>query len=130
MVLVLVVACVYMYVDFFSGLVSSTLYLSMAILTNHWYYKFHGTPFYNTYFNIMVALHIVGWLAQFVGHGVFEGRAPALLDNLLQVFVAPDFVVIEVMFMLGYKPEVQREAHKMIDRNIADYRASKSKKAT
>lgn len=23
------------------------------------------------------------WIAQFVGHGVFEKRAPALLDNLL-----------------------------------------------
>ncbi|KAJ3031494.1 UNVERIFIED_CONTAM: hypothetical protein HDU68_003434 [Siphonaria sp. JEL0065] len=31
-----------------------------------------------------LGLHIVAWLIQFVGHGVFEKRAPALLDNLLQ----------------------------------------------
>lgn len=30
-----------------------------------------------------VIVHIVCWIAQFVGHGVFEKRAPALLDNLL-----------------------------------------------
>ena len=30
-----------------------------------------------------IGLHIVCWLAQFYGHGVHEGRAPALLDNLL-----------------------------------------------
>lgn len=26
----------------------------------------------------------MSWIAQFIGHGAFEGRAPALLDNLLQ----------------------------------------------
>lgn len=37
------------------------------------------------------------WVAQFVGHGVFEGRAPALLDNLFQAFfMAPVFVLLEV----------------------------------
>ena len=28
-------------------------------------------------------LHIVSWVMQFIGHGVAEGRSPALLDNLL-----------------------------------------------
>ena len=28
--------------------------------------------------------HVIGWIAQFIGHGVFEGRKPALMDNLLQ----------------------------------------------
>lgn len=28
-------------------------------------------------------LHGVSWVAQFLGHGVAEKRAPALLDNLL-----------------------------------------------
>jgi hypothetical protein len=27
---------------------------------------------------------LFGWLSQFAGHGFAEGRAPALLDNLLQ----------------------------------------------
>lgn len=36
-----------------------------------------------------LALHLVGWAAQvFVGHAIFEQRAPALLDNLQQVRAA------------------------------------------
>lgn len=29
------------------------------------------------------SVHAATWCAQFVGHGVYEKRAPALLDNLL-----------------------------------------------
>ena len=28
-------------------------------------------------------LHMVSWVMQFIGHGVAEGRSPALLDNIL-----------------------------------------------
>lgn len=39
-----------------------------------------------------IALHVVCWLAQFAGHGVWEGRKPALLDNLFEaLFMAPFF---------------------------------------
>jgi uncharacterized membrane protein YGL010W len=34
-------------------------------------------------FMIMLSINILMWASQFVGHGVFEGRKPALLDNLL-----------------------------------------------
>jgi 2-hydroxy fatty acid dioxygenase len=38
-----------------------------------------------TRFNIIsiFVLHYFSWGVQFVGHGVFEKRAPALLDNIL-----------------------------------------------
>jgi len=29
------------------------------------------------------------WVAQFIGHGLFEGRAPALFTNLVQVVLSP-----------------------------------------
>jgi 2-hydroxy fatty acid dioxygenase len=29
--------------------------------------------------------NVASWIAQFMGHGFAEGRAPALLDNLFQV---------------------------------------------
>jgi len=48
-------------------------------------------------------LFIGGWILQLVGH-VFEGRKPALADNLFQIFVAPIFLAAEVFFALGYKP--------------------------
>jgi uncharacterized membrane protein YGL010W len=31
---------------------------------------------------ITIGVHVATWLAQFYGHGVHEGRSPALLDNL------------------------------------------------
>ena len=50
-------------------------------------------------------LFIGGWMLQLVGH-VFEGRKPALADNLFQIFVAPIFLAAEVFFALGYKPRL------------------------
>jgi uncharacterized membrane protein YGL010W len=66
-------------------------------------------------------LFIGGWIFQLVGH-VFEGRKPALADNLFQIFVAPIFLAAEVFFALGYKPrlhrEVQRRAEEMRNRAL------------
>ena len=50
-------------------------------------------------------LFVGGWILQLVGH-LFEGRKPALADNLFQIFVAPIFLCAEVFFALGYKPEL------------------------
>src|SRR5438477_9384732 len=62
------------------------------------------------------ALFVGGWILQLVGH-VFEGRKPALADNLFQIFVAPIFLAAEVFFALGYKPTlhsaVQQRALRM-----------------
>ena len=61
-------------------------------------------------------LFVGGWALQLVGH-VYEGRKPALVDNLFQIFVAPIFLAAEVFFALGYKPnlheEVQQRALRM-----------------
>jgi uncharacterized membrane protein YGL010W len=50
-------------------------------------------------------LFVGGWILQLVGH-VFEGRKPALTDNLFQIFVAPIFLCAELFFALGYKPKL------------------------
>jgi uncharacterized membrane protein YGL010W len=51
-----------------------------------------------------LVLFVGGWALQFVGH-LFEGRRPALVDNLFQsIFIAPIFLAAEVFFALGYKP--------------------------
>jgi uncharacterized membrane protein YGL010W len=47
-----------------------------------------------------------GWIIQLVGH-VFEGRKPALVDNLWQIFAAPLFLCAEVFFALGYRPALR-----------------------
>jgi uncharacterized membrane protein YGL010W len=50
-------------------------------------------------------LFVGGWILQLLGH-VFEGRKPALADNLFQIFIAPIFLCAELFFALGYKPKL------------------------
>ncbi len=54
---------------------------------------------------------VASWIFQFVGHGVWEKRRPALMDNLFQVFVAPMFIVSETAFALGFKKALERDVH-------------------
>lgn len=65
-----------------------------------------------------LVLFVGGWALQLWGH-VFEGRKPALVDNLFQVFVAPIFLAAEVFFALGYKPRL----HEAVQRRALEMRA-------
>ena len=40
---------------------------------------------------------------------MFEGRKPALADNLFQIFIAPIFLVAELFFALGLKRDVRKK---------------------
>ncbi|KAI9925008.1 hypothetical protein ASPWEDRAFT_54434 [Aspergillus wentii DTO 134E9] len=72
-------------------------------------------------------IHIVSWLAQFVGHGAFERRAPALLDNLVQaILLAPLFVWMEILFFLGYRPELKARYDKNVEKEIAAFKKQKN----
>ncbi len=51
---------------------------------------------------LFAVLFVGGWIIQLIGHA-FEGRKPALADNLLQVLIAPVFLVTEVAFALGLR---------------------------
>lgn len=52
-----------------------------------------------------------GWVIQLVGH-LYEGRKPALVDNIFQIFVAPIFLCAEIFFALGYKPALHAAVQK------------------
>jgi 2-hydroxy fatty acid dioxygenase len=74
---------------------------------------------------IAIGVFIVSWIAQFIGHGAFEGRAPALLDNLVQALVlAPFFVWMEALFKLGYRPELRARVDKEVEKEVEKYRRS------
>lgn len=76
-----------------------------------------------------VGIHIVSWLAQFVGHGKFEGRAPALLDNLVQaLLLAPLFVWMEILFFFGYRRELKQRMDKNVEVEIEKFRKEKEQK--
>lgn len=57
---------------------------------------------------------IVGWIIQLTGH-VFEGKKPALADNLMQIFNAPLFLTIELAFLFGFL----KELNEYIEQNLA-----------
>lgn len=55
---------------------------------------------------VFAASWVVGWGFQFLGHGVWEKRRPALMDNLTQVFIAPIFLIAEIAFSLGRRKDL------------------------
>jgi uncharacterized membrane protein YGL010W len=55
-----------------------------------------------------IGAFVVGWVIQFVGH-FFEGRKPAFVDDLVGLVVGPLFVMAEVAFAAGFRPEVHDE---------------------
>jgi uncharacterized membrane protein YGL010W len=56
-------------------------------------------------FSVFLTTFVLGWIIQLVGH-VFEGRRPALVDNIFQVFNAPLFITVEALNMLGFRRDL------------------------
>lgn len=81
---------------------------------------------------VVLVAQLICWTGQFIGHGVFEKRAPALLDNLVQAFLmAPFFVLLEVLqSCVGYEPYpgFNTKVKARIDSNIKQWQDKKQKK--
>jgi uncharacterized membrane protein YGL010W len=50
-------------------------------------------------------LFVGGWVLQFLGHH-YEGKRPALIDNIFQAFVGPMFLVAEAMVVMGMRRDL------------------------
>ncbi|OMO93240.1 hypothetical protein CCACVL1_06566 [Corchorus capsularis] len=82
---------------------------------------------------IVLVVQIVCWTGQFIGHGVFEGRAPALLDNLVQALImAPFFVLFEALQFFGYEPYpgFHASVQSKIEAEINEWKEKKQKLIT
>ncbi|KAI4340113.1 hypothetical protein MLD38_024981 [Melastoma candidum] len=83
---------------------------------------------------VVLAAQILCWTGQFLGHGLFEKRAPALLDNLVQAFLmAPFFVLLEVLHIVfGYEPYpgFHSTVKQKVDAEIKAWQETKQKKMT
>ncbi|WP_044559638.1 DUF962 domain-containing protein [Azospirillum sp. B4] len=64
---------------------------------------------------LALGLFVSGWVFQLVGHA-FEGRKPALVDNLFQALIGPMFVATEGLMALGLAPA---GLHERIERQAA-----------
>ena len=50
-------------------------------------------------------LFVGGWALQFLGHH-YEGKRPALLDNIFQGFIGPMFLVAESLVVMGQRGDL------------------------
>jgi len=50
-------------------------------------------------------LFVGGWALQLLGHH-YEGKRPALIDNIFQAFVGPMFLVAEIMVEAGWRHDL------------------------
>lgn len=75
-------------------------------------------------------VQFLGWAAQLgPGHAFFERRKPALADSLAQAFLlGPLFIWFEVFFFFGYRPALQREVQRLVDKQLAAWGVKKKGK--
>ncbi len=55
---------------------------------------------------VFAIFFIGGWAFQLVGH-LWEGRRPALTDNLFQAFIGPMFIIAELLVALGLRRDLK-----------------------
>jgi uncharacterized membrane protein YGL010W len=51
-----------------------------------------------------IALFVIGWIFQFVGHAAYEHRKPAFVDDVIGLLIGPLFVLAEALFSGGWRP--------------------------
>jgi len=117
----------YIFMEPFAGGLASLLILSIYIKSGQFVnagVSIYGLPVWQA----ALAIHVVAWIIQFIGHGVFEGRAPALLDSWDQAFItAPLFVFLEILFAAGYRKQFHSSMMKEVEKNIKGFQNQKSK---
>jgi uncharacterized membrane protein YGL010W len=55
---------------------------------------------------IAVALFVVGWALQIIGHQVFEGKHPTLVNNPVQMLISPMYMFARLFVALGLRPDL------------------------
>ncbi len=55
-----------------------------------------------------IALFVVGWVLQFIGH-YYEGKKPAFVDDLIGLLIGPLFVVAEWVFLAGFAQALRQQ---------------------
>ena len=48
-------------------------------------------------FSVNLALFVLGWIFQFIGHSVYEKRQPAFTKNLVHLLVGPLWILNDVL---------------------------------
>ncbi|CAG8565405.1 14103_t:CDS:2 [Cetraspora pellucida] len=90
------------------------------------YMVYNATNFaasYPNHVSLATIVHVSSWIIQFIGHGFFEKRSPALKDNLVQaLLLAPLFVWLEVLFHLRYRSSLRQRVMNKVGVAITKYK--------
>ena len=68
------------------------LALAMLVISALFYFAGAALPL-----SVNIALFILGWIFQFIGHSVYEHRQPAFLTNAMHLLVGPLWILNDVM---------------------------------
>ncbi|XAR55983.1 hypothetical protein NMG60_11036249 [Bertholletia excelsa] len=101
--LTLIYAVFYVCLDVKAGSLAALLCFICWVVSSY----LGGRMGFSLAWKVVLVAQVACWTGQFIGHGVFEKRAPALLDNLSQAFLmAPFFVLLEVALqkVFAYEP--------------------------
>jgi len=102
--------------------------MAPVVVAMLWYLNKLHIEYGSQAIQVAAIVNVLSWIAQFIGHGVFEKRAPALKDNLVQAFLlAPFFVWFELLFSCGYRPELHDRVEKMAVAAIEKYKAEQKR---
>lgn len=93
----------YLALDFVFGLVSAALFTMLLVSA----ITLNETVGAGTSAAIAGGVFVGSWVFQFLGHGVWEKRRPALVDNGFQIFIAPMFLVAETFFAAGFRKDLE-----------------------
>lgn len=101
-VIAMVAACsYYIRLDRLYG-IALTLVLSLGLWVGAWLALLSTAG----WLGASIGLFVVGWAIQFLGH-YFEGRKPAFVDDIMGLLIGPLFVLAEVGFAMGIRPELR-----------------------
>ncbi|RLN49628.1 hypothetical protein BBJ28_00002647 [Nothophytophthora sp. Chile5] len=116
----------YMALDIWAGTLGAAIISGCYLFANYFAASASTTLNMST-MHVALAIHATAWVLQFIGHGVFERRKPALFDSLDQALItAPMFVLLEVLFPLGYRPDLYQRVMKQVKINVKNFRATKT----
>ncbi|CEP20519.1 unnamed protein product [Cyberlindnera jadinii] len=113
----LIYGAFYLLLDLSGGLIAAPIMFLIGYANTHLIQSVENYTYWLT------VLFVVSWIAQFISHAVFEKRAPALLDNLVQALVlAPFFVLYEGLFQLGYRTDLKQRVDATALKNIQEFK--------
>jgi len=130
-----IVACVILvwtaYTIFLDSIVASLLFGSFLVISNLADATVNAIDDKRRCLWVAGGIEILSWGIQIVvGHNYFENRKPALFDNVFQMIISPFFLVLEFLFLFGYRPRLYAEIETEIERTLDAWHEKKRQRAS